>query len=151
MIFVIVIVILIIDQLSKFIVSNSLSLHQSIPVIKNVVSISLVHNRGAAFGLLKNQVPLFIFSALLAVGLIFFYLRKNNKKYPLFYKLALALIVAGALGNLIDRILWGYVIDFIDFGFWPVFNIADSSITVGSVLLAYTMLKTGKLHHDSQK
>ena len=92
-----------------------------------------MHNRGAAFGILKDQLPLFIIASVFAVVLIYFNLKGN--KHNKFYAVALSLILAGALGNLIDRILWGHVIDFLDFRIWPVFNIADSSISVGVTLI----------------
>jgi len=138
MIFIIVASILSLDQLTKFILVNKLSLYQSIPVIKGVFYITLVHNRGAAFGILKNQVPLFILTSLLAIILIYSSLKKGkHKKY---YAIALGLVLAGAMGNLIDRLSFGYVIDFLDFRVWPVFNVADSAITVGAVLLGWSIL-----------
>lgn len=138
MIFIIVLSILSLDQLSKFIITRSLSLNQSIPVIKGVLHFSLVHNYGAAFGILKNQAALFIFTAFFAITLILINIRSNKGR---FLGISLALILAGALGNLIDRLFLGYVIDFLDFRIWPVFNIADSAITIGAVLLGYSILK----------
>jgi len=138
MIAVIIFSILSLDQLTKFIVSRRLSLNQSIPVIKNIFHLTLVHNRGAAFGILINQIPLFIFTSLLAVILIFSSLRDN--KHRRLYSLALSFILAGALGNLTDRLFFGYVIDFLDFRIWPVFNVADSAITVGAILLGWSIL-----------
>lgn len=138
MIPIIVLTILSLDQLTKFLVTQNLSLNQSVPVIKGIFHLSLIHNRGAAFGVLRNQVPLFIFTSIFAVILIFLNL-KNGKR---FYKFSLSLILAGALGNLIDRLFLGYVIDFLDFRIWPVFNIADSAITIGAVLLGYCILKS---------
>lgn len=138
MIFIIVSIVLSVDQLTKFLVTRSLFYSQTIPVIKGIFNLTLVHNRGAAFGILKNQTPLFIFSSVLAIILIFLNLKngKNKKSYNIF----LSLILGGALGNLIDRLLFGYVIDFLDFRIWPVFNIADSAITVGAVLLSWSIL-----------
>jgi len=140
--FIIAPVVLFFDQLSKFIVISNLSLNQSIPLIKGIFHLTLVYNRGAAFGILKNQLPLFIFTSLTAIILIYLNYKKNKEKESFCYNLSLGLILAGALGNLIDRIFLGYVIDFLDFRIWPVFNIADSAITVGAFLLAYSMLKT---------
>jgi signal peptidase II len=137
MIFSIVLITLSLDQLTKFLVTKNLSLNQSLPLIKGAFHLTLVHNRGAAFGILKNQVPLFIFTAIFSVFLIFLNL-KNNKNRK-FYNISLALILAGALGNLIDRLFFGYVIDFLDFRIWPVFNVADSAITVGAILLGYSI------------
>ena len=140
-VFIVVLVVLSCDQLSKSIIINKLSLHQSIPLIKGIFHLTLVYNRGAAFGILKNQAPLFIITSLVAVVLIYLNYKKNREKKSFSYDLSLALILAGALGNLIDRLFLGYVIDFLDFRIWPVFNIADSAITAGAFLLAYLMLK----------
>jgi len=136
---IIVIIILSLDQFSKFIVSKSLLLNSPVPVIKGVFYLTLVHNRGAAFGVLKDQVPLFILAALIAVILIYFNLRKNKHRQPFVYNLSLGLILAGAFGNLIDRLLYGHVVDFLDFRIWPVFNIADSAISIGAVILGWTI------------
>ena len=137
MIVIIVIAILATDQLTKFFITKSLSLNQSLPVIKNVFHLTLVHNRGAAFGILKNQLPLFIATAVFAILLIFFNLKKNS--HQKLYGISLSLILAGAIGNLIDRIAFGYVIDFLDFRVWPVFNVADSAITVGAIVLGWSI------------
>lgn len=138
MIFVIVFAVLSLDQLSKFIITRCLSQNQSVPLIKGIFHLTLIHNRGAAFGILRNQVPLFIFTSILAIILIYFNLKKNKHRKA--YSIALSLILGGALGNLIDRLFFGYVIDFIDLRIWPVFNIADSAITIAAVLLGWEIL-----------
>ena|SRR3989338_3311065 len=138
MIFVIVFAILSLDQLSKFIITRCLSQNQSIPLIQGIFHLTLIHNRGAAFGILRNQVPLFISTSILAIILIYFNLKKNKHRKA--YSIALSLILGGALGNLIDRLFFGYVIDFLDFRIWPVFNIADSAITIAAVLLGWEIL-----------
>ena len=140
----IIIIILIIglDQLTKFILNNNLVLNFPYPVIKGFFYLTLVHNRGAAFGILKNQLLLFILSSVFAITLIYFNLKKSrNKKKLSLNDLALGLILSGAIGNLIDRLFLGYVVDFLDFRVWPVFNVADSAITVGAVLLGWSLLK----------
>ncbi len=134
-----ILTILSLDQLTKFVISRNLSTFESVPVIPRVFHLTLVANRGAAFGILKNQTLLFISTSLLAVVLISFALMDKRQKG--FYNLSLSLILAGALGNLIDRLRFGYVIDFLDFRIWPVFNIADSAITVGAILLGWSILK----------
>ncbi len=107
-------------------------------MISGVFHLTLVYNRGAAFGMLKNQIPLFIFVSLAAIVLIFVNLKKDNS---FLNRISLSLILAGALGNLVDRIFLGHVVDFLDFRIWPVFNIADSAITIGAILLGYAILK----------
>jgi signal peptidase II len=142
MIFIIVAIILSLDQLAKFLITKNLSLNQSVPAIKDIFYLTLIHNRGAAFGILKNQAPLFIFTSIIAVILIYRDLKNNKRKKS--YSIALSLILAGALGNLVDRLFFGYVIDFLDFRIWPVFNVADSAITIGAILLGWSILKTEK-------
>ena len=135
-----VLIILALDQLSKFIVIKNLNANQSIPIIKGLLYVTFVRNCGAAFGILKNQLPLFIFTALFAIVLIFLVISKKKER-PLILNISLGLILAGAIGNLIDRLFLGYVVDFIDFRIWPVFNVADSAITIGAVLLGWSILK----------
>lgn len=140
MVFIIIAAILFLDQLSKLIVTKNLLLHQSVPVINGVFYLTRVHNRGAAFGILKNQLLFLIITSLVAIGLICYNLKAGHDKRAV-SNLALGLILAGAAGNLIDRILFGYVIDFLDFRIWPVFNIADSSITIGACILGWLLIQ----------
>lgn len=131
------------DQLIKAVVENGIPLYGSIPVIRGFFSITHVRNTGAAFGLFAGDIGPFrtLFFVTITIGaiiLIFFVFRriKGNRALA---PLSLAMILAGAMGNLVDRIRWGYVIDFLDFYWreyhWPAFNIADSAITVGVFLL----------------
>ncbi len=141
MIFFIVLLILFLDQISKSLVVKTLLLHQSIPVIKGIFHITLIHNRGAAFGILKNYAYLFIVISIASIILISLtLLSRQRHKITSLYTISLGLILAGAAGNLIDRIFLGYVIDFLDFRIWPVFNVADSAISVGAVLLGWCVL-----------
>ena len=97
-----------------------------------------MHNRGAAFGILKNQLAFFILVTLAAIVMIALSL-KGKEKCRL-YKIGLAFMLAGAIGNLVDRVFFGYVIDFLDFRVWPVFNVADSFVTIGAVLFGWVTL-----------
>lgn len=137
----IIALILLLDWLTKFLATKNLLLNQSVPVIKGIFHITLIHNRGAAFGILKDQTPLFIFTSIFAIILIYFGLKNTRQRSPSIYKISLTLILGGALGNLIDRLFLGYVIDFLDFRVWPVFNVADSMITIGAILLGYSICK----------
>jgi signal peptidase II len=143
MIFIIVILVLFLDQLTKFLATKTLLLNQSLPLIKGILYLTLIHNRGAAFGILKNQVPLFIITSVFAIILIYFNLKKHKRLC--IYSISLSFILAGALGNLIDRLFLGYVIDFLDFRVWPVFNIADSAITAGAILVGWSILRLPKV------
>ncbi len=137
---IIVIVVLALDQLTKFAAANTLILNNPVCVIKGVFCFTLVHNRGAAFGILQNQTLLFIATSIIAIVLIYLNLKKS--KACGWYNISLGLILAGAIGNFFDRIIFGYVIDFLDFRIWPVFNVADSAITIGAILLGWSILKS---------
>lgn len=132
------------DQLSKFFISRSLYLGQSVPIVKNIFHLSLVHNSGIAFGLFKNQTFFFIVLSIIVVIYIVFDFLSRIAQYTLHRHIALGLILGGALGNLLDRLRLGCVVDFLDFRVWPVFNIADSSITIGMALLAWSLLREAK-------
>lgn len=128
------------DRLTKIFFMHSLSLGESFVVIHNVLHMTLVHNPGIAFGMFKNHGLVFIIIPLIMIALLiynFYHYKYNNEKLSRLYVVAVSLILAGAIGNLIDRILYGYVIDFIDLRIWPVFNIADSAITIGACLLLW--------------
>ncbi|MAG08550.1 signal peptidase II [Candidatus Woesearchaeota archaeon] len=127
----IAIILILVDQLTKFLVMRNLSLSQSVPVIKNILHITLIKNTGAAFGIFRNTNTVLIWVTVIVIGFILFYFDKiaDSKLSSVFT----AFILSGAVGNLIDRIRLGYVVDFIDFGFWPAFNVADSAIVVGVI------------------
>jgi len=135
------------DQASKLYVDRVMTLHQSIPVIDGLFSFTYLRNRGAAFSFLSNaswRLPFFIVISLVAGVVILVALKKMRDDQKM-AQAALAMIFSGATGNLIDRIRLGEVIDFLDVFWkthhWPAFNIADSLICVGVVLIAWDMLK----------
>ena len=134
----IVFCILLVDQSSKYFVSHNLYLHESRPLIPGVLYCTLVENRGAAFGMGKGWSGLFVLTALCAVAVIYTALRKGTRGLAV---LPLLLILAGTIGNLIDRLRFGHVIDFLDLRVWPVFNVADSAITIGAVMLGWQLLR----------
>ena len=125
--------VILLDQLTKYFISKYMLLHQSIPLIKNILHLTYIQNTGAGFGILKNQNTFLIFTSLIIIGIILFYIKQIIKEKQI--HIPIALILGGAFGNLIDRIFLGYVIDFIDFRIWPAFNIADSCITIGALWL----------------
>lgn len=138
MIFIIISSVIILDQAAKFLATKYLELNHPLPLIKNFLNLTLVHNRGAAFGLFQNQLLVFVLISAVAIILIIFSLR--DKKNSALFKISLSLILGGAIGNLIDRVRFGFVIDFLDFRVWPVFNLADSVITIAAVLLTWELL-----------
>nr|MBU1328381.1 signal peptidase II [Candidatus Omnitrophota bacterium] len=139
---------LLIDQVSKAAISSKLYVGQSIPIIKDILHITFVKNTGAAFGIFKNSTYFFIVVSVIAVIMIGAILvkaiRKGSFLDNFLCNFSLVLIISGALGNLIDRVNLRYVIDFIDFRIWPVFNIADSSITIGTALFIISFAKFDK-------
>lgn len=138
MVLTIVTSVIILDQITKYLAVSFLQLNTPLVLLKNFFNLTLVHNRGAAFGLFQNQLLMFVAISILAIAIILLSLR--NKKNTLIFKISLSLILGGAIGNLIDRIRFGFVIDFLDFRVWPVFNLADSFITIAAVLLAWELL-----------
>ena len=137
----IVIFIIVLDQLSKFAALNYLKEAGDIPLIQNIFHLTYVENRGAAFGFFQNQKLFFIITTTIVVAAIVYYLIKTKQiMWPL--RLGLYLIIGGAIGNLIDRVRFGFVIDFFHIvNRWPVFNVADSAIVVGAILVSYIILR----------
>lgn len=131
------------DQFSKLWIRSNLATGESLFEV-GFFRLTRVHNTGAAFGLFQGQsFPLTII-ALVGVAALLLYALFFHHKLPFLKnrlgKLALGLVLGGTVGNLIDRIYLGYVTDFIDFNFWPAFNIADSAIVVGTIILAYSLI-----------
>ncbi|MFA5338893.1 MAG: signal peptidase II [Candidatus Omnitrophota bacterium] len=135
--FIIAASVVIIDQVTKAVAAAKLTSVGSLPAIGTIVNFTLVKNTGAAFGLFRYQTVVLVVISVIAIAFTIFYLAK---KKPALY-LPFSLILGGAAGNLIDRLRFGYVIDFIDVHFWPVFNVADSCITIGAVLLFVVILR----------
>ena len=146
MLYEIVILLLIgLDQLSKIWAINDLKAIGSIPIIQNVFHLTYVENRGAAFGMFQNNQIVFVLIALVASIFGLYYLHK--KKIPMVGRVGIILIIAGAIGNLIDRVRLGFVVDYFDFRFiWEyVFNVADIYVVVGTILLCiYILFIEGK-------
>jgi signal peptidase II len=136
------------DRVTKTIVANNLSLYETwdlpVPILSRFLRITYITNTGAAFGLFPDKGLFFIIIAFVVIAAVIFYYRQLPEGYTL-ARVALGLMLGGAIGNLADRMRQGYVVDFADFNFWPlenwpVWNIADSAIVVGVTLLALTML-----------
>ena len=150
--------IVVFDQLTKLYIDRNYLLHQSLTVIENFFNITYVRNKGAAFGILSDsaiRIPFFIGITLVALVGILWYLSKLTATQKLL-NLALSLIFAGALGNLIDRVRFGEVIDFLDVHWyrhhWPAFNVADSAICIGVGLLLLDLWfeeREKKRQHDT--
>ena len=127
-------IVILLDQFSKFLIKQNFQLNQSIPIIKNILHLTYVTNTGSAFGLFKGLNIFFILLSIIVIAVIFYFLKKI-KDYRKLLQFSVGLLLGGTIGNLIDRLIYGYVIDFIDFRIWPVFNLADSAVTIGVILL----------------
>ena len=140
--------VVLLDQVTKALLVRSLPLHEYVPIIDGFLSLSHVHNRGAAFGVLSDASlpyqPVLLSALSLAALLAIAYYFVRLPAAARLPRLALALVLGGAVGNLIDRVRLGYVVDFVHVYWrqhaWPDFNVADSAITVGVVLLILDIL-----------
>lgn len=124
------------DQCTKWIVDSQMDLFQSIE-IWNFIKLTYIHNTGAAFGILEGSRFLFILFNVILIGIVAYFWKKPWAKR---YHFAVSVIIAGALGNCIDRVFRGYVVDFINFTYWPVFNVADIAVVCGTIFLAILIL-----------
>lgn len=138
-----VLVLIVIDQITKIIAVDALADGRRIPLIKGVLEFTFVQNRGAAFGIMQNALPIFVvitIAALAIIGYIMMRIPSDRRHLPL--RLCLCFIAAGAVGNFIDRLLFSYVRDFIYFCLidFPVFNVADIYITCATILMMLLVL-----------
>lgn len=141
---------LVADQVTKALVTSSFTPGESLPLIPHVLHLTYVQNTGAAFGLFKGQQGLFIVvSAVVIAWMIAQLARGSTRTWST--RWGCALILGGAVGNVIDRLRFGYVIDFLDLRVWPVFNVGDSAITVGVTLLLVHALFDSKRQATSDK
>ncbi len=138
------------DQLSKILIVRSMTLYETIPVIKDIFHITYTRNKGVAFSMLSNipdtfRVPFFALTTGAVIAVILWFFRGLIKKSG-YVRVCFGLIVGGALGNFIDRVRIGEVIDFIEVGLnqnlkWPIFNVADSCINIGVVMLLVYLIR----------
>jgi len=139
-VFIISISILVLDQLTKKLICLNFLPGQSRPIIENIFHLTLIYNKGIAFGLFLGTALIPVFISIMVIVLLIVSVIKI-KGHDLILKIAFSLILGGAAGNLVDRIRFGYVIDFLDFRIWPVFNVADTAITIGAGLLIVYLFK----------
>ena len=142
-IIIISIFILLIDKVTKALASIYLTLNKSLDIITNFFSLTLTNNYGAAFGIFKYSNTLLIIATLIILIILYKYMHSFKKNMR--NKIAFGFILGGVFGNLIDRIIKGYVIDFLDFKIfnydYPVFNVADIAIVIGVILLGYAIIR----------
>jgi signal peptidase II len=145
--------VLAVDQIAKWLVADKLgpgaSSHRY-RLLGDLFGIQYVENRGVAFGLLQGQVFLV---TVLAIAVVFFLVRLYRRAGTASWTMAIGcgLIVGGAIGNLVDRVRFGYVVDFIGVSGWPRFNVADGAITIGALLLAWRYLRDDESEEIEQR
>ena len=133
----------VIDQIVKILVINKMALQQSIIVINNFFNITYVRNTGAAWSILSGNVLLLIMISIIALGVIYYYLIKDKelKKIDI---ISYSMLIGGIIGNLIDRVVHGYVIDYLDFKIFnynfPIFNIADTLIVISIIIIGISLI-----------
>lgn len=142
------ILIIMLDQISKLIMID-----KNINILPQVLSFSYTQNTGVAFGLISNNIIFVIIFNIVILGIIIKFLKENNESIDYTVLVSLILILSGGIGNLIDRILRGYVVDFIKFDFinFPIFNVADISITLGIFILVIVIVKQMILNKNEKQ
>jgi len=143
--YIIFVLIILLDQLTKYGAIKYLKGNQPLVIIEDFLEFSYVENFGAAFGILQNRRVFFVLVTIIVIVLILFFLKRNIYCLNKSIKISLVMLMAGAIGNLIDRVRFGYVVDFISIKFrngyeFPVFNIADSFIVISTILIVYMIL-----------
>ncbi len=133
-------IVLFIDQLAKLLIKKNFQLNESIQIINNILNLTYITNNGSAFGMFKGFNSIFIIFSIIVIFAIFYFLKKINQNEKLL-QISVGLLLGGTLGNLADRLIYGSVIDFIDFRIWPVFNVADSAVTISAMLLILILWK----------
>jgi signal peptidase II len=145
--FIIALLIVSIDQLSKLWIELSLAVGESLPET-GFLRLTHIRNTGASFGLFQDQTLALSIVSIIGVGILLYLMLFMYRRLPFLgitpVKISLGLMLGGIVGNLIDRLSSGYVTDFIDFSFWPAFNVADSATVVGAIILAYSLLRLVK-------
>ena len=146
--YVLTIVVIICDQITKYVVRETIPLYET---FIEVGIFSIVHgqNTGSAFGLFAGFTNYLIIASLIGLALILYFFVKQASA-NLFVRIAVGLIVGGAVGNLIDRVKDGFVVDFISVGWWPAFNIADSAISIGMTVMVLFMIFGNKIDNDAK-
>ncbi|MFC1723595.1 signal peptidase II [Nanoarchaeota archaeon] len=133
----ITIAIVAVDRITKFYIEELLYISESIPVIPNIFSITRINNTGAAFGLMKGYNILFFIAALAVFVLFIMYYKEIVKDNYLM--ITASFILSGTIGNTLDRLYFGYVVDYLNLSFWPTFNLSDVFLTIGTIMLIWYM------------
>lgn len=138
---------IILDQLSKWAIKAYMEVGESVPLIKGILSLTYVQNQGAAFGMLQGKTTFLLLCSIIVLATVVV----MNFRYSLTpaWQVLTGLVAGGAAGNLIDRLGFGYVVDFLDLGWWPVFNVADSALCCAVVFILILTFReeTGEVFH----
>ena len=143
--FLIIIAAVAVDQLIKKLIVNTMALYESIPVLQDVFHITYIRNTGAAFSIMEGQISvLILLPVVMITAAVVFMIIKRRTAHPLLMT-SVAMIAGGGIGNLIDRVALGYVVDYLDFRVFPIFNAADIFVCVGcGLLILYVLFIDGK-------
>lgn len=153
--FIVTLIVLGMDQLSKWLVVKNMYVTESISIIGDFLRFTSHRNRGAAWGMLEGQFVIFYIVTAIVIGFILYYVVKFQV-IDFLSLFTFGLIMGGALGNFIDRLFRGEVVDFLEVNFpfydsFPIFNVADSALTIGVLLFAFVILKDGKKIKEEEK
>ncbi|WP_323702654.1 signal peptidase II [Mammaliicoccus sp. Dog046] len=142
-----ILILIIFDQLTKFLIVKSLEVGESVKVINHIIYITSHRNQGAAWGILQGKMWLFYIVTIVVLVILIVFFKNEGYGKPL-TQLGLSLLIAGSIGNFIDRLFRGEVVDFVDtyiFGYnFPIFNVADASLTIGVIVLILVILFESK-------
>lgn len=148
LVIILTIIFFLIDIFSKYLITRLMLFGESITIIDNFLNITYVKNTGAAWSILNNNTLIVTIISIIIISFLIWYIYINSKNNNKFEKIGYALVLGGALGNLFDRLVYGYVIDFIDiyiFNYdYPIFNLADTFIVIGVIILFISMWRDKK-------
>ncbi|MCQ4637899.1 signal peptidase II [Anaerovorax odorimutans] len=151
MYYILIAAIIVLDQIVKKVVTSCMALGESIPVFSQVFHITYIRNQGAAFSLLEGfRGFLILLPAVLILAALVYIFKKRRTAHPLLLT-SLSFIAGGGLGNVIDRAAFGYVVDYLDFRVFPIFNVADIFVCLGcGLLIVYMIFIDGKKEHGKR-
>ena len=137
------IIAIVLDRVTKYLVSSGMELYDIVEIIPGFLGLNYVHNTGAAFSILEGKLVFFIIFTVLALVLVV-YLWRNSRQEQKLFRFSLVMLASGAIGNLIDRVLYGYVVDFMELWIIPIFNVADMLIVSSVILIIGNLLFSKK-------
>ncbi|HPD89888.1 MAG: signal peptidase II [Clostridia bacterium] len=151
MYYILILFVIVLDQITKWFIYQSMTPGETHPILPGIFHITFVRNTGAAFSQFQGQRGLLIaLTSLVLIFLVIYLIRKLHEEHWSML-LSLAFIIGGGVGNLLDRIRLGYVVDFFDFQIWPVFNVADMAVVAGCGMMIINVFWMGKHHEREQQ